>query len=302
MPTICRCRSAPCTPMSSARRMRTPSIVAIDGAPRWRTTASAAVITGEEVRKLSEPFRRGETPVQQWALAVERVRYVGEPVALVVAEAAISPRRCQLVNIEYAPLEAIIDPCAACEDRRRSSIRRPRPMNLWCEVCLRRRGCLRARRSPHRHDDGISRCVPRRSNVTSWLPSTIQPRAATMCWRTSRAVQHASGDGAGAARDRTECACASRRRFSAAVWHKLSVFPYVVLISLAAKSPADRWNRVEDRIEHLVAASSGRTASPKSKPRLPRTAASRAETRSASKTATFLRARCRGRSTACTAR
>ena len=46
-----------------------------------------AVITGEEVRKLSDPFLAAvKTPIQQWALAVERVRYVGEPVALVVAE------------------------------------------------------------------------------------------------------------------------------------------------------------------------------------------------------------------------
>ena len=45
------------------------------------------MITGEEVRKLSDPFLAAvKTPVQQWSLAVERVRYVGEPVALVVAE------------------------------------------------------------------------------------------------------------------------------------------------------------------------------------------------------------------------
>ena len=44
-----------------------------------------AVITGEDVRKLSDPFMAAvKTPVQQWTLAVERVRYVGEPVALVM--------------------------------------------------------------------------------------------------------------------------------------------------------------------------------------------------------------------------
>src|SRR5580692_12423608 len=44
-----------------------------------------AVLTGADVRKLSDPFLAViKTPIQQWSLAVERVRYVGEPVALVV--------------------------------------------------------------------------------------------------------------------------------------------------------------------------------------------------------------------------
>ena len=62
-------------------------IVAIDASAALAHDGVWAVITGEDVRKLSEPFLAAvKTPVQQWALAVERVRYVGEPVALVVAE------------------------------------------------------------------------------------------------------------------------------------------------------------------------------------------------------------------------
>ena len=45
-----------------------------------------AVITGEDIRKISDPFLVAlKAPIHQWSLAVERVRYVGEPVALVVA-------------------------------------------------------------------------------------------------------------------------------------------------------------------------------------------------------------------------
>src|SRR6202161_4069771 len=75
-----------------------------------------AVITGDDIRKLSEPFLAAvKTPVQQWALAVERVRYVGEPVALVVAENRyIAEDAAELVAIDYAPLAAVIDPVAAC--------------------------------------------------------------------------------------------------------------------------------------------------------------------------------------------
>src|SRR5580700_7684453 len=76
-----------------------------------------AVLTGEEVRKLSDPFLAPvKTPVRQWALAVERVRYVGEPVALVVAENRyIAEDAAELVEIDYAPLAAVIDPVAACQ-------------------------------------------------------------------------------------------------------------------------------------------------------------------------------------------
>src|SRR6202167_4920132 len=74
-----------------------------------------AVITGEEVRKLSEPFLGAvKTPVQQWSLAVERLRYVGEPVALVVAESRyIAEDAAELVEVDYEPLEGTIDPRAA---------------------------------------------------------------------------------------------------------------------------------------------------------------------------------------------
>jgi 2-furoyl-CoA dehydrogenase large subunit len=76
-----------------------------------------AVVTGEDVRKLSDPFLAAiKTPVQQWALAVERVRYVGEPVALIVADSRyIAEDAAELVEIDYAPLEAVMDPQAACE-------------------------------------------------------------------------------------------------------------------------------------------------------------------------------------------
>src|SRR5271163_584498 len=92
-------------------------IVRIDIAKAAAHAGVWAVITGEDVRKLSDPFLAAiKVPVLQWALAVERVRYVGEPVALVVAESRyIAEDAAELVTIEYAPLEAIIDPRAACE-------------------------------------------------------------------------------------------------------------------------------------------------------------------------------------------
>src|SRR5579872_2078315 len=91
-------------------------IVRIDAQRALAHDGVWAVLSGEDVRKLSDPFLAPvKTPVQQWSLAVERVRYVGEPVALVVAESRyIAEDAAELVEVEYAPLEAVIDPLAAC--------------------------------------------------------------------------------------------------------------------------------------------------------------------------------------------
>ena len=92
-------------------------IVRIDAAEALAKDGVWAVITGEDVKKLSDPFLVAlKAPVHQWSLAVERVRYVGEPVALVVAESRyLAEDAAELVQIEYAPLEAVIDPLAACK-------------------------------------------------------------------------------------------------------------------------------------------------------------------------------------------
>ena len=141
MPTICRFRSA----RLHAHVIRSPhahaEIVRIDAARALAHDGVWAVITGEDVRKLSDPFLAAvKSPVQQWALAVERVRYVGEPVALVVAESRyIAEDAAELVEIDYAPLAAVIDP------RRRLRKRRAAPAsgsqdqrNLGARLLLRR--------------------------------------------------------------------------------------------------------------------------------------------------------------------
>src|ERR1700688_815314 len=54
-------------------------ILAIDITAAVALPAAAAVITGEDVRKLTDPFLIAlKQPLPQWSLAVERVRYVGE--------------------------------------------------------------------------------------------------------------------------------------------------------------------------------------------------------------------------------
>src|SRR2546421_8220898 len=98
------------SPHAHANIIRTDAAAALAQDGIW------AVITGEQVRKLSDPFLIAlKAPIDQWSLAVERVRYVGEPVAVVVAESRyLAEDAAELVSIDYAPLEPVIDPQAAC--------------------------------------------------------------------------------------------------------------------------------------------------------------------------------------------
>jgi len=90
-------------------------IVGIDTTEALTQDGVWAVITGEDLRKISDPFLVAlKSPIHQWSLAVERVRYVGEPVALVVAENRyLAEDAAEAVAIDYAPLDAVIDPLEA---------------------------------------------------------------------------------------------------------------------------------------------------------------------------------------------
>jgi 2-furoyl-CoA dehydrogenase large subunit len=71
-------------------------------------------LTGEEVAALTDPFFQLATPpgslLEDYALAVGKVRHVGEPVVAVVAETRELARDAsELVEVEYDPLPALVD-------------------------------------------------------------------------------------------------------------------------------------------------------------------------------------------------
>src|SRR5216684_3663810 len=92
-------------------------IVRIETADALAQEGVWAVVTGADVRKLSDPFLIAlKAPIDQWSLAVEHVRYVGEPVALVVADTRyLAEDAAERVSIDYEALAAVIDPQAACD-------------------------------------------------------------------------------------------------------------------------------------------------------------------------------------------
>jgi 2-furoyl-CoA dehydrogenase large subunit len=90
-------------------------IVSIDTSKALQTPGVAAVITRDQVLALTEPFMSGlTTPLEYRCLATDRVRFVGEPVAVVLAsDRYIAEDALELLKVRYRPLPAVVDPVAA---------------------------------------------------------------------------------------------------------------------------------------------------------------------------------------------
>jgi 2-furoyl-CoA dehydrogenase large subunit len=237
-------------------------IVSIDTTEALTRDGVWAVITGEDVRKISDPFLVAlKSPIHQWSLAVERVRYVGEPVALVIAENRyLAEDAAELVQVDYAPLDAVIDPLEAKKpdalllhpeaktneisvrafrygDTKTAFEQADRHVKLTvdfhrlsftpmeCYVCV----------AQYNPADASYDCMANFQGPFSTHP--VMARALRVPGPKLRLrIPPDSGGSFGI---------------------KLSVFPYVVLTALAAKITGRPVKWVEDRAEHLLAASSG---------------------------------------------
>ncbi|HEV7862421.1 MAG TPA: xanthine dehydrogenase family protein molybdopterin-binding subunit, partial [Acidimicrobiia bacterium] len=71
------------------------------------------VLTGEDLKARTHPFfgamnLKGFYQPTFWALAVDRVRHVGDPVAIVVADSRrLAEDACELIEVDYQPLPPI---------------------------------------------------------------------------------------------------------------------------------------------------------------------------------------------------
>ncbi|MEM8686127.1 MAG: molybdopterin cofactor-binding domain-containing protein [Pseudomonadota bacterium] len=74
-----------------------------------------AVITGADLAARTRPFTVGvKAAMEHYALAVDRARYQGEPVAIVLAETPyVAEDGAALVAVDYTPLPAVVSPDAA---------------------------------------------------------------------------------------------------------------------------------------------------------------------------------------------
>jgi 2-furoyl-CoA dehydrogenase large subunit len=74
-----------------------------------------AVLTGRDLAAWSRPFVVGvKAPMEMWALAVDRVRYAGEPVAVVIADSRyLAEDAADLLVVDYTQLDPVVSIDAA---------------------------------------------------------------------------------------------------------------------------------------------------------------------------------------------
>jgi 2-furoyl-CoA dehydrogenase large subunit len=237
-------------------------IVRIDTAEALARPGVWAVITGDDVKRLSDPFLIAlKAPVHQWSLAVGRVRYVGEPVVLIVADNRyLAEDAADLVRIEYRDLPVVIDPLKA----REKSAPLLHPEAKSNEVSVRHfsygdtasafaqaHACVKLTTDYHRLSYTPMECyvVVAQFDPTDggydvlanfqgpFSTHPVMARALRVPGPKFRVrIPPDSGGSFGI---------------------KLSVFPYMVLMAIAARITGRPVKWVEDRVEHLIAASSG---------------------------------------------
>jgi CO/xanthine dehydrogenase Mo-binding subunit len=104
--------------MGFAHYVRSPyahaAIKSVDVAAALAVPGVYGTLTGDEVATLTDPFFQLSTApgneIKDYALAVGRVRFVGDPVAIVVAETRELARdAAELVEVEYEALPVIVD-------------------------------------------------------------------------------------------------------------------------------------------------------------------------------------------------
>jgi 2-furoyl-CoA dehydrogenase large subunit len=221
-----------------------------------------AVITGEDVRKLSDPFLIAlKAPIEQWSLAVERVRYVGEPVALVVADSRyLAEDAAEWVRVEYEVLQAVLDPRAAGKPS--APLLHPRTRSN--EISTRQFSYGDCRSAFARADACVKlTCEYPRNSFTPMECYVVvaEYRPAEDSYDVLANFQGPFSTHPVMARALRVPGPKLRLRIppdsGGSFGIKLSVFPYIVLAAIAARTTGRPVKWVEDRLEHLLAASSG---------------------------------------------
>jgi 2-furoyl-CoA dehydrogenase large subunit len=205
------------------------------------------VITGEDARRWTRPFTAAiESPVEYWCLATDRVRYAGEPVAVVVASDRYRAEDgLGAIDVAYRQLSAIVDPRAAgtISDRR---FRYGDPESAFASA-------------PHRIS--ITTEYPRNAGtpiecfvvLAEYLPAEgAYEVTANFQGPFAMHPVMALALGVPAAKLRLKTPPDSGGSFGV----KHAVFPYIVLIAIASRKAGRPVKWVEDRYEHLIAASS----------------------------------------------
>jgi 2-furoyl-CoA dehydrogenase large subunit len=251
--------------LTHAAFLRSPhahaSLVAINADRASALPGVRAVITGAQMAALGKPFITGvKVDAPQYPLALDRVRYVGEPVAIVVAaNRYIAEDALALIEVEYEVLPAVISPQAATlasaprlHPHTDSNVLHQRQFDygatdaafasahlvVEASIDYPRNSCTPIECSVvvARHDPGEDLFDIQANFQGPYTLHTVMARSLGVPGNRLRLRTPPDSGGS----------------FGV----KQSVFPYVVAIGLAAKIVGRPVKWIEDRLEHLSAATS----------------------------------------------
>src|SRR5215468_7697334 len=220
------------------------------------------VVTGADVARLTKPFSVGVTaPVAYYCAATDRARFVGEPVAVVVARNRyLAEDAAEAVVVHYEPMPAVVDVERALEPdapvlheavgsnlagHRRLVYGEPDRAFAEADVVIRERFRYPKYGSTPIETYGvIARWDPLDGVYTLWSnfmgPFIMHPLTARVL---------------GVPENRLRFIVPADIGGSFGI--KSSMYPYMALVALAARLTSVPVKWIEDRREHLLASSSG---------------------------------------------
>ena len=106
--------------MLQAMILRSPhahaKINSVDPSEALKNPNVMAIVTPEDVKTLTKPFKPGryaaglKRPIDEYAGAIEKVRYVGEPIGAVAARSrGAAEDALELIQVDYEPLRPVVD-------------------------------------------------------------------------------------------------------------------------------------------------------------------------------------------------
>jgi 2-furoyl-CoA dehydrogenase large subunit len=218
----------------------------------------AAIITGADVTRLTNSLPVGvRAPLKCWPIAVDRVRYVGESVAVVVAaDRYLAEDALDLIEIDYDLLPAVVDPKTAL-DPSAPMLHAGLGSNVASDRSF-RYGNPEAAFADAAHRIGIEIAYPRNSCTpleTYGVVASYDPYGDAYdilsCFQGPFSIHSVIARALKVPGNRLRLRTPPDSGGSFGV--KQGVFPYIVLLGVAARVAGRPVKWIEDRLEHLTA-------------------------------------------------
>src|SRR6516225_5527830 len=236
-------------------------ILSVDAEGALALPGVDCVVTAEDARRWTRPFAVAvKTAMQHWCLAVDRVRHVGEPVAVALArDRHTAEDVLERIAVRYRPLPPVVDAEKAAEAD--APLLHPAVGSNVVSDRAFRYGDPEAAFVASAHRVSVTTRYPRNAAsplecfvvIAEYLPGEAAYEV-TANFQGPFAMHPVMAMALGVPGNRLRLRTPPHSGGSFGAKH--AVFPYIVLLALAARKAGRPVKWVESRLEHLTAATS----------------------------------------------